>query len=266
MPRIKGQSVVQTTRHVLFSVATFVAFLITAPASAHEFIVKPGIFAAKAGETITATVYSTHSFIKGEEIEDAAVTRAFIVSDGRRTPIALQPDQARLVYSGALQVPTDKPFVLSGQRAPIMLATTAEGSKLGTRKDFPNARLVRAIEKFSKAFINTGDGDDWSKPVGDRLEIMIKKSPAAIKVGDEVPVQVLYDGRPIATKLYATYDGFSARNMTFAFYAEMEETETGYVKITHPGTWIIRAEHIDDTKTDEIDRYLARAVLVLDVK
>jgi hypothetical protein len=46
----------------------------------------------------------------------------------------------------------------------------------------------------------------------------------------------------------------------------MEESETGYVKITQPGTWIIRAEHIDDTKTAEIDRYIARAVLVLDVK
>lgn len=256
----------QTIRRVRFCVAV-AACLVASPAWPHEFIVTPSTFAARAGEPVTATVYSTHSFIKGEEIEDAAVTRAFIVSDGKRTPIALQPDQARLVYRGAAQAPTDKPFVLSGQRAPIMLATTPEGSKRGTRKDYPNAKLVRAIEKFSKAFVNTGNGDDvWSKPIGDRLEIMIKKSPAVIKAGDEIPVQVLYDGKPIATKLYATYDGFSSRNMTFAFYAESEETETGYVKFTHPGIWIIRAEHIDDTRTDEIDRYLARAVLVLEVK
>jgi len=254
---------VQAVRRVLFSIATL---FIISTADAHEFIVKPSTFAAKAGESITATVYSTHSFIKGEEIEDAAVTRAFIVGDGKRTPVVLQSDQTRLVYTGAAQAPTDKPFVLSGHRASITLATTPEGSKPGTRKDFPNAKLVRAIEKFSKAFINTGDNDVWSKPVGDRLEIMIKKSPAAIKAGDEVPVQVMYDGKPIATKLYATYDGFSSRAMTFAFYAEMEESETGYVKFNQPGTWIVRAEHVDDTKTDEIDRYLARAVLVLDVK
>ena len=257
----------QTTRRVRFSVTTLAALLIISSAQAHEFIVKPSAFTAKAGEAVTATVYSTHTFIKGEEIEDAGVTRAFVVSDGKRTPVALQPDTTKLVYTGTVQVPTDKPFTLSGQRAPIMLATTAEGSKRGTRKDFPNAKLVRAIEKFSKAFINLGDNDDaWSKPIGDRLEIMVRTNPRLIKVGDEVPVQVLYDGKPIATKLYATYDGFSARNMTFAFYAEMEETETGYVKITHPGTWIIRAEHIDDTRTDEIDRYIARVVLVLDVK
>ena len=251
----------------LFSVSALAAFLIVSPAQAHEFIVKPSTFAAPGGQSVTATVYSTHSFFKGEEIEDAAVTRALVVSDGKRTAVALQADQAKLIYTGTLQVPSDKPFVLSGQRAPIMLATTPEGSKRGTRKDFPNAKLVRAIEKFSKAFINLGGNDDvWSKPVGDRLEIMIRKNPATIKAGDEVPVQVLYDGKPIATKLYATYDDFSARAMTFAFYAEMEESETGYVKFTQAGTWIVRAEHTDDTKTEEIDRYLARAVLVLDVK
>jgi uncharacterized GH25 family protein len=257
----------KTTRRTLCSVVALASSLMTSPIFAHEFIVKPSAFSAKAGEAVAATVYSTHTFIKGEEIEDAAVTRAFVVSDGKRTPISLQPDQAKLVYAGTMQVQGDKPIVVSGHRTAIMLATTPEGSKRGTRKDFPNARLVRAIEKFSKAFVNANDSDDaWSKPIGDRLEIMVKKSPASIKAGGEVPVQVLYDGKPIATKLYATYDGFSSRSMTFAFYAEMEETETGYVRITHPGTWIIRAEHIDDTKTDEIDRYVARAVVVLDVK
>lgn len=255
-----------------FRRARFIALMIATPlivssANAHEFIVKPDKFVAKAGETVSATVYSTHAFIKGEEIENAAVTNAFIVSGGNRAPIPLQADQAKLIYAGTVALANDKPAVLSGRRSPIFLATTPEGSKRGTRKDFPDARLVRAIEKFSKAFINAGADDDvWSKPVGDRLEIMVRKSPASIKAGDEVPVQVLYDGKPIATKLYATYDGFSTRNMTFAFYAEMEESETGYVKITHPGTWVIRAEHIDDTKTAEIDRYVARAVLVLDVK
>ena len=255
------------TCRALFSASALAAFLIFSPAKAHEFIVQPSTFAVPAGQSVTATVYSTHSFFKGEEIEDAGVTRAFVVSDGKRTPVALQADQAQLIYTGAVQAPSDKPFVLAGQRAPILLATTPEGSKRGSRKDFPNARLVRAIEKFSKAYVNVGANDEvWSKPVGDRLEIMVRKNPAAIRAGDEVPVQVLYDGKPIATKLYATYDGFSSRAMTFAFYAEMEESETGYVKFTQPGTWIVRAEHVDDTRTDEIDRYLARAVLVLDVK
>jgi uncharacterized GH25 family protein len=252
----------------LFNLAGITALsLVAATAQAHEFIVTPSTFSAKAGETVSATVYSTHTFIKGEELEDAGITRAFIVHDGKRTPIALQGDTGKLVYAGTAPAPTDKAFIVSGLRTPIMLATTPEGTKRGNRKDFPNARVVRAIEKFSKAIINASGNDEiWKTPIGDRLEIMLKTSPAAIKVGDEVPVQVLYDGEPILTKLYATYDGFSRRGMAFAFYAEMEEADTGYVKITHPGTWIIRAEHIDDTRTDEIDRYIARAVLVLDVK
>jgi uncharacterized GH25 family protein len=247
-------------------IAAILAALSYPHAHAHEFIVKPGAFAAKAGEAVTATVYSTHTFIKGEEIEDASVTRAFVVANGKRSPIVLEPDKERLVYSGSAAAPSG-PFIIAGTRAPIYLATTPEGTKRGSRKDVPQARLVRAIEKFSKAYINTSaDDGSWQTPIGDRLEIMLKANPATIKPGDEVPLQVLYDGKPILTRLYATYDGFSRRSMTFAFYAEMEETDTGYVTITQPGTWIIRAEHTDDTKTDQIDRYLARAILVLDVR
>jgi uncharacterized GH25 family protein len=252
--------------HVLRAAAVMVALSVV-PAFSHEFIVKPSAASAKANETLAATVFSSHVFIKSEEIEAADVTTAFICQDGKRTPIALTADPASLVYKSSFKAPTDKTFVLCGVRGAIDLATLPEGSKPGTRKDFPNAKLVRRIEKFSKAFVNANaDDTSWSKPIGDRLEIMLNSNPVGIKAGDEVPVRVLYDGKPLATKLYATYDGFSSRPMAFAFYAEMDAADAGYVKFSHPGTWIVRVEHNDDVKTADIDRYMARAVMVLEVK
>ena len=62
-----------------------------------------------------------------------------------------------------------------------------------------------------------------------------------------------YDGKPLPTRVWATYGGFSQRYMTFAYCTEMENTDVGHIKISQPGVWIVRAEHIDDTKTDTYD-------------
>lgn len=76
--------------------ATAAAALIAAPAVCHEFIVKPSAVAVRAGEALAATVYSTHAFIKSEEIEAADVTTVFICNDGKRTPVVLTADQPSL--------------------------------------------------------------------------------------------------------------------------------------------------------------------------
>lgn len=236
-------------------------------AQAHEFFVVPSNWSPKAGESITATVLSTHVFLKTEELEAPEINSACVAQDQKKTPISLNADSAKLVHTGTATVAGDKSFVLCGVRAGLTTAITAEGSKRGTRKEFPDAKLVRTVEKFSKAIVNAGAGGDaWSKPIGDRVEIMLKSDPARIKAGDEVEVQVLYQGKPRPTNLWATYDGFSSRNQTFAYYTEMESADSGFVKITQPGVWIVRAEITDDTKTAEIDRYVGRAVLMFEVK
>lgn len=250
--------------------ACLVAALVVGSAKvtgAHEFFVKPDAMSVKVGDAFAVTILSTHVFMKPEELEDAQDNTACIVNEGKRTPIATTPDPAKLVHTGTVRAPTEKTFILCGVRAGLSFATTAEGSKRGTRKDYPDAKFVRTVQKFSKAIINARvDDDTWSKPIGDRVEIVIKTNPATIKVGDEVPIQVLYNGNPRPTNVWATYDGFSNRHQTFAYYTEMDNADTAFVKITQPGTWIVRAEIVDETKTAEIDRYTGRAVLLFEVK
>ena len=162
---------------------------------------------------------------------------------------------------------TDKSFIVCGSRKAQLWARTPAGTKRGTRKDFPDSPLVRSIEKFSKALVNArADDDTWSKPIGDRLEIVPKANPATVKVGDELPIQVLFDGKALPTRVLATYGGFSKQHMTFAYYTEMENTDVALVKITQPGTWVIRVEHIQQEKTEQHDRYDARAVFLFEVK
>jgi len=40
--------------------------------------------------------------------------------------------------------------------------------------------------------------DSFAKPIGAKMEIVPLKNPLSLKVGDSLPVQVLYDGKPLA--------------------------------------------------------------------
>lgn len=236
-------------------------------AIAHEYVVKPAAMTVKSGEPVRLEAMSSHVFFAGEELEDAADATACIADGGKRVSVALTPDDKKTSFIATVPAPGDRTFIICGSRKAQFWASTPAGSKRGSRKEFPNATQVRSIEKFSKAIVNARTDDDaWGRPIGDRLEIVPKANPASVKVGDELPVQVLYDGKPLPTRVWATYGGFSQRYMTFAYYTEMENTDVGHIKITQPGVWIVRVEHIDDSKTDTYDRYVARAVLLFEVK
>ncbi len=102
--------------------------------------------------------------------------------------------------------------------------------------------------------------------VGDRLEIVPVTNPAAAKVGDEITFKVLFEGQPLSTPVFATYDRFSENETTYAYYTEAANDGTAKVQITHPGLWMVRVETKVPEKTEDHDSYLARAVLVFRVK
>jgi uncharacterized GH25 family protein len=61
-------------------------------------------------------------------------------------------------------------------------------------------RWRESYVKHAKTFVYVGDhGKDqsWSEPVGMALEIVPIKNPAALKVGDELPIRLLRNGKPV---------------------------------------------------------------------
>lgn len=71
---------------------------------------------------------------------------------------------------------------------------------------------------------------------------------------------------PYATTVYATYDGFSSRPNTWAYMTETDENGVAYVKLHHPGIWMIRAENKIDQATEDYNTQVIRSVLVFNVK
>ena len=101
--------------------------------------------------------------------------------------------------------------------------------------------------------------------IGDTLEIVPLTNPT-VRPGDELTVKVLFKGPPLATNVYATYDGFSQEENTYAYYTEGYKDGTAKVKITHPGVWMVRVQRTAPERTEDYDRYVAHAVLLFEVK
>ena len=55
------------------------------------------------------------------------------------------------------------------------------------------------------------------------------------------------------------------RTPSLAYYTEGHKDGTAKVKITQPGIWMVRVQHAVTESSEDYDRYVARAVLLLSI-
>ena len=252
------------TRYI--SLGVLVALIVAVKtAAAHELIVKPTAMTVAPGAQLDFAVLSSHVFITSQELEAPEDVRADVVFDGKRTEVPLRPDEGSLSYLGSVNAPTGKPFFLVAARLPQVWGTTAKGVVRATNKT-PGASHAFKIDKFAKTLINGApDAAGFDVVLGDPLEIVLTENPASAHVGGEIGVRILANGKPVATTVNATYDGFSKKQDTYAYTTLSGVDGSAVVKITRRGLWMVRVQNSLPEKTDEYDRHVTRAVLVFGV-
>lgn len=242
------------------------------PSPAHELTIKAKDTAMKAGTPFEATVQSAHRFIIPEEVEVLARVKAGIIEDGKLVESKLTGNEAELCIDF-----TVTPKDISGS---VMLAAikdgetwsvTNEGGRTGARKEL-EAQGLKVIsstknDKYAKAIFNTSHDDKkFAQVLGHPLEIIPVTNPADAKTGDYFDVKILLNGQPYTGPVWATYDGFSSYENTYAYYTEAE-SGTAHIKITSPGLWGIRAYQggLPGVEGD-YDSMTLRAFLLFEVK
>ncbi|MCD6218883.1 DUF4198 domain-containing protein [Candidatus Calescamantes bacterium] len=99
-------------------------------------------------------------------------------------------------------------------------------------------------EQYAKALVNAGKKDliNFDKTVGHKLEIIPLKNPLNLKLGDFLPVKVLFNGKSARfLRVYATYSGFSTGD-DFAYATSTNGEGIAKIRIIHWGVWLIKAE------------------------
>ena len=238
------------------------AFVLTiglsAPAQAHEFIVKVAPQAPQKGVAATAEFMASHVFTESDEMEDPKDIKATLIQGGQASDLTVKANPAAKDVLTEFTVSSEAPAWLAGHRLPQLWSQTPDGMLAGDKNTLSGKKILytNKYEKFVKVLLNPSTEDSgFSQPIGQTLEIVPLDNPAGIKVGDEIKVRVLYNGQPVAVPVYASYMGFSDQQNTYAYYTEPEEGDP-VVKITAKGMWLVRANYkvsgSGDVKTHDL--------------
>lgn len=251
-------------RAVLVSV---MLLLCVGVAGAHEFVLLPEQTKVKSGSELACQVVSCHVFMESEELEPLEHVQASLLQNGHSRSLALRENAPAMVLEGSARLVEKGTAILVGHRDGLVWTETTKGWQQAPKDACTGVLSSGKYEKFCKTLVTVGRADDaWREPVGQRLEIIPGKDPARCKAGDALPVTVLFDGRPLAAEVSATYNGFSPAPNVYACTARSDADGVAYVPISHDGTWMVRAEHVLEQPTAAYDRHVLRAVLVFGVQ
>ena len=143
--------------------------------------------------------------------------------------------------------------------------------KIGPKTGLENVLVSLYYEQYTKALITVGDvkAESFLKPVGHKIEIIPLKNPATLREGDILPVQVLFEGRPVRyCGVVATYTGFSTGE-EFAYATETDGRGRAEIRLLHYGNWLIKAEQTlpaSEALKDKCDELHYTASLTFEIK
>lgn len=125
--------------------------------------------------------------------------------------------------------------------------TTDGWKKITKREALGKFEIIESLRtlKYSKAMV--GPSDVFSKPIGLRLEIVPQKNPFVIKIGETLPIKVLFEGKPLEG---ATIKAGCTHERKLKEYPATDKGGIANIVIEKRGNQIIGASYKTPLKDD----------------
>lgn len=229
---------------------------------AHDTWLLPARFAVAPGASVSLDLTSAMRFpapessvqpdrIAGSEFRIAGRTRPLDVKGVRAEALELS---AALPEQGvaALWVES-RPRSLTLKPDQVEEYLNEVGAPETVRARWKTTQSWReSYRKAAKTFVRVGEpgGDrSWEEPVGIALEIVPAKDPTTLRAGDELPVRVLHNGKPLSGfSLYAV-----AAGMAKAVMRTTDQDGRATFTLTAPGPWLLKGTLIEPSTAAETD-------------
>ena len=230
---------------------------LAAPALAHDFWIEPSTFRPAVGSTVTLRLVVGQGF-RGDALprNPALIVRFVLVSDAGETPVAGRPadepagsariDRPGLQVAGyrsrTSQVSLEPAKFEDYLREEGLEAIIAERSGRGESQKPSRELFSRCAKALLEAAGAPGGGD---RPLGFTLELVAEKSPYGLSAGAELPVRILYEGKPLPGALIAAlpYDEPDRK---------LSQRSDAYGRVVfrlpRAGVWLVKAVHMVRTK------------------
>lgn len=98
--------------------------------------------------------------------------------------------------------------------------------------------------RYLKCLLQSGTEQDetFRRVLGQKLELVPQADPYRLKVGDQLPVQVLFDGKPLAGVRVAAYHRADGKPVEQVHMTTAEGLVQ--IKLERSGTWLVRLVHM----------------------
>ncbi|MEL7228831.1 MAG: DUF4198 domain-containing protein [Pseudomonadota bacterium] len=241
---------------------TTLALMLFAPlAMAHEYYLMPYSFTPAVGEEFTVSHRLGQNF-KGNEIPYisrwnirselwvAGQKRAVAGTDGDRPALKMTvntPGLSIIAHQGNVDFLTFsswEKFVAYVEKEGLThaLAPSENGTK-------PKEKLKEGYARYAKTLVQVGGGSaGLDQPVGLKIELIAKKNPNALMADEAMPVQLLYDGNPMAG---ITVKVFETQGEDFGLKLITDENGMVSVPPAGPGPTMLNAIHMTDPQGPE---------------
>jgi len=235
-----------------------VLLLPAAPALAHYFWIEPSTFHPAVGSTVALRLVVGQGF-RGDALprNPALIVRFVLVSDAGETPVAGQtadePAGSVRIERAGLQVvgyrSRTSPVSLEPGKFEDYLreegleTIIAERARRGESQK-PSREL---FSRCAKTLLEAGDAapGGGGQALGFTLELVAEKNPYGAKAGADLPVRILYEGKPLPGALVAalSYDEPDHK-------VTQRSDANGRVVFRLPkaGVWLVKAVHMVRTK------------------
>lgn len=238
------------------------ALLIPASASwAHDFWIDPSSFQPQPGQRVTVRLRVGQHF-RGDPVpRDLSLMQRFavIAPGGNETPVPGVPGAEPAGFA-TMTAPGLSLIAYASGRSPVSL----DGAKFETylaeegleaisawraRKGQSAAPVKEVFSRYAKTFLDVGGkgGAGFDRVLGLALELIPEKDPTGLLPGAELPVRLLYRGKPLAGVLVTAlpHDKPDTR-----VTARTDAAGRARLRLVQPGEWLVKAVHMIPAPAD----------------
>jgi len=236
----------------LLAVAVFA--LTGAPMFAHDMWIEPMTFSPQTGEIVGVKLRVGQDFLGDPLPRQTSLINQFIVEDneGRKPLVGRDGGDP----AGFLRVPAPGLLVIGYYSNPSSVELPAEKfnqyvkeegldavAALRARRNETGAKAREIFARCAKSLVLSGSPSDAQadRRLGFTLELVAERNPYTLRAGQDLPVRLTYENRPLAGALVVAMNRL---NPAAKLAARTDSDGRVRFRLQPGGMWMIKAVHM----------------------
>ncbi len=225
-----------------------------APVHAHDLWIEPTTFTPEPGQTIGARLRVGQDFVGDAVLRDPALIKEFVAVDAHGSkPLAGQMGDDP---AGGVRITTPGLLIIGYRSHPSAVELPAdkfndylkeEGldaiAAQRARRRESGAAVREQFSRCAKSLVMSGapSAAQGDRALGFTLELVAERNPYALRAGEDLPLRLTYESRPLAGALVVA---MNRRNPAQKQAARTDAEGRVRFPLRAGGQWLIKAVHM----------------------